>query len=112
MYKTGLPLSLQQRYSLDTKTLARIDASQDVWEAGAVLQEMHPSGKHDQLTRDDLKIIRDIVRAVIHRSIAYFSVGVSSILTLPQTSSSNLTIAPACPNQSPAKTLKLSRYTP
>lgn len=79
-----LPPSLLTPYILDTKTLAQIetDNSDLMVKARTLLHRQHPS--HQKPSFDDAYFIRQTIRSVSSRSIAYFTTGVHALSSLLQ----------------------------
>ena len=71
-------------YSVDTKDLALIenDVSNGLAASRALLHQRHPSPH--QTSERDVMFIKDVVRRVSSRSIAYFTVGMHALIALLQ----------------------------
>ena len=81
LFDGNLPPSLRTPYSLDTKDLAQIDDG-GLGASCSLLHRRHPS-PHFPSERD-ITFIKNVVRFVSVRSIAYFTVGMHALTTLIQ----------------------------
>ena len=83
-FRGRLPSSLAIPYILNTKTLALIenDTSYDVRDTISLLHQYYPSNY--KLTTRDAYFIRQVVRCVTNRSIAYFATGIHALASLLQ----------------------------
>lgn len=81
LFDGNLPLSLRTPYSIDTKDLAQIETG-GLTESRGFLDQRHPS-PHLSSERD-IRFIKDVVRLVSTRSIAYFTVGMHALTSLIQ----------------------------
>ena len=84
LFRGKLPSSLAMPYILNTKTLALIenDTSYDLRDTISLLHEYHPS--IHKPTERDAYFIRQTVRSVTRRSIAYFAAGIHALASLSQ----------------------------
>lgn len=73
------PLSLEDGYSLDTRTLAAIelDTSASLTSSCQLFHECHPSSRPPNYS--DMKFIRHAILSVSRRSSAYFTAGVHAL---------------------------------
>ena len=86
-----LPLSLADKYTLDTGYLACIDVEKDISLSCAIFGDLYPgrysgdysphSGKLSP-SEKDMAFVQAVVRLVIYRSGALFSVGIHALTTL------------------------------
>lgn len=84
LFRGRLPSSLSMPYMLSTKTLALIenDTSYDLRDTISLLHQSHPSIYKP--TPRDAYFIRQVVRCVTNRSIAYFATGIHALASLLQ----------------------------
>ena len=84
LFNGNLPSSLAIPYSLDTKTLALIEAdtSNSLCSTRNVLQKLFAFG--DRPSYSDASFVRNITCSVTTRSITYFATGVHTLCTLLQ----------------------------
>lgn len=84
LFRGRLPSSLTMPYILHTKTLALIenDTSSDLRDTITLLHQSHPSIYKP--TPRDAYFIREVVRYVTSRSIAYFATGIHALASLLQ----------------------------
>ena len=84
LFRGRLPSSLAMPYILNTKTLALIenDTSHDLRDTISLLHQCHPSIYKP--TSRDAYFIREVVRCVTSRSIAYFATGIHALASLLQ----------------------------
>lgn len=84
LFHGALPPSLQKRYSLDTKTIAIIqaDKSVELIESRRLLERLHPSAVMPSTA--DARFLQIIITSVSHRAVAYFAVGVHALTALLQ----------------------------
>lgn len=84
LFNGHLPQSLRQRYSLDTKTIATIqaDTSADLIKSRELLHQKYPSLQLPSIA--DATFLQNIITSVSHRAVAYFAVGVHALTALLQ----------------------------